>query len=61
MEEEILSLERVLDSILLRLGRMGSAEPLSRRNGVESAYGQTYQSLVRLGARPQIKAKYRRT
>jgi hypothetical protein len=27
--------------------------------GVESAYGQAYQALVRLGARPQLRKKYR--
>jgi hypothetical protein len=59
MQEQIESLERKLDTIVLRLGRMGSSEPLSRRNGVEKSYGLTYQALVRLGARPQIKAKYR--
>lgn len=27
--------------------------------GIEAKYGQAYQWLVRLGARPQIRAKYR--
>jgi hypothetical protein len=27
--------------------------------GAEKAYGQAYQALVRAGAAPQIKAKYR--
>jgi hypothetical protein len=28
--------------------------------GLESVYGQAYQRLVELGARPQLKLKYRR-
>ena len=27
--------------------------------GVEAAYGQAYQALVRLGAAPQLRKKYR--
>lgn len=27
--------------------------------GVESKYGQAYQALVKAGARPQLKKKYR--
>lgn len=27
--------------------------------GIEARYGQAYQRLVRLGARPQIRRKYR--
>ena len=60
MEEDIANALRDLDALTARLGRMGSSEPLSRRNGLESAYGQAYQRLVRLGARTQIRLKYRR-
>lgn len=60
MDAEILSLERELEGFPVRLGRMGSSDPLSRRNGMESAYSNLYQKLVRLGARPQIKKKYRK-
>lgn len=60
MEEEIRRLESSLENLSGRLGRMGSSEALSRRNGLEATYGQTYQALVRLGARPQIRKKYRK-
>lgn len=60
MTEEVLSLERELEAFPLKLGRMGSSEALSRRNGMEAAYAQLYQRLVRLGARPQIRLKYRK-
>jgi hypothetical protein len=59
MNEEVLSLERELDVLVAKIGRMGSSDPLSRRNGAEATYGQVYQRLVRLGARPQIRMKYR--
>jgi hypothetical protein len=29
-------------------------------SGVEAAYGEAYQALVKAGIAPQIKAKYRR-
>lgn len=28
-------------------------------DGVEKAYGQAYQALVRVGVKPQLKKKYR--
>lgn len=59
MSEDVERAERELDALTLKLGRMGSAEPLSRRNGAEARYGQVYQWLVRLGARPQLRMKYR--
>jgi hypothetical protein len=59
MEEAIQDALRELDAITVKLGRMGSSEPLSRRNGMEANYGQTYQRLVRLGVRHQLRMKYR--
>jgi hypothetical protein len=29
-------------------------------SGIESAYGEAYQALVKAGLAPQLKAKYRR-
>ena len=59
MREEVERLERELDTLSAKIGRLGSSEPLSRRNGAEANYGQVYQRLVRLNARPQIRLKYR--
>jgi hypothetical protein len=59
MSEEIESLERSLDALTDRLGRLHSSDPLSARNGLESKYGRTYQQLVKLGVKPQIRQKYR--
>ena len=35
------------------------AKPGKATGGLEAKLGQAYQNLVRLGARPQIKLKYR--
>lgn len=59
MNEDIERYERELEGLSAKLGRMGSAESASRRNGMEARYGQAYQRLVRLGARPQLRMKYR--
>jgi hypothetical protein len=53
-------LVRELDVLRGRLSRLGSSEAVSRRNNLEARYGEVYQQLVRLGARPQIRVKYRR-
>lgn len=53
--EEVERAERELDRTLDRIGRTG----VKGGNGVEAAYGQAYQRLVLLGARPQIRGKYR--
>ena len=58
MTEEIEQAERELDKVTDQLGRLGSAQPLGKRNGIEARYGQAYQRLVRLGARSPIRAKY---
>jgi hypothetical protein len=39
-----------------RLTKTGASKS---SQGVESAYGEAYQALVRAGLRPQIKKKYR--
>ena len=44
--------EKALDAI--RKGKAGNGSA-----GLESKLGQAYQRLVRVGARPQIKLKYR--
>jgi hypothetical protein len=48
------------DRALGKLSRLGCASAVSKRNYVEAVYGAAYQRLVKLGARPQIRAKYRR-
>lgn len=52
--------ERALDSATDRLGRLAGSAPLGKRRQAETIYGQAYQELVRLGARRQLRAKYRR-
>lgn len=34
--------------------------PYGARTSAEQKYGEAYQALVRVGARPQVRAKYRR-
>lgn len=51
---EIERAERDLDRALDALGRDPKHGP-----GNENMYGQAYQRLVLLGARPQIRRKYR--
>jgi hypothetical protein len=60
VNEDVERAERELDTLRARLARLGSSEAVSRRNNLEARYGEVYQQLVRLGARPQIRAKYRR-
>jgi hypothetical protein len=59
MNDEIQVAEREYNQLLDRLPRLGAADAVSRRNGVEAQYAASYQRLVRLGARPQIRGKYR--
>jgi hypothetical protein len=51
---------RAYEQALDRLPRLASSDAVSRRNGAEVVYAQAYQTLVRLGLRPQIRGKYRR-
>ena len=57
--DQIRRAEMDLNTQFTKLGRMGSSDPLGMRNGVEAKYSQAYQRLVRLGARPQLRKKYR--
>lgn len=57
--DEIRSLELRLEALRKSFEKMGSATPMRQRNGAEANYGLTYQRLVRLGARQQLKRKYR--
>jgi len=51
---------RALDTATANLGKLGSSTNVGKRNGIEAVYGQAYQMCVRLGLRPQLRAKYRR-
>lgn len=59
MNEAILDAERQLEKAAAQLGNLPSSASLSRRQSAESAYGRAYQRLVRLGARRQLRTKYR--
>lgn len=41
------------------LAAVKKALPGKQGFGIEAVYGQTYQYLVRLGVKPQLKKKYR--
>jgi hypothetical protein len=41
------------------LARIREVQPGNATAGTEAVYGQTYQHLVRLGVRPQLRLKYR--
>lgn len=38
--------------------KLAGSHPVSKRNAAEQRYGQAYQVLVKLGARPPLKLKY---
>jgi hypothetical protein len=53
--DEVERLKREFSAASKRLtGASGKSAP-----GIEKGYGQAYQALVRVGAAPQIKHKYR--
>ena len=54
-EELVKDLTRKLESAYKRM----AASTGKSSSGAESAYGQAYQELVRVGARPQLRLKYR--
>lgn len=54
-EELVKDLTRKLESAYKRM----AASTGKSASGAESAYGQAYQELVRIGARPQLRLKYR--
>lgn len=53
--DDIERLERNLASALDRVKKSAG----KNAGGAEAAYGQAYQALVKAGARPQIRYKYR--
>jgi hypothetical protein len=55
-EDEIRRAEEAHERALTEIRKATPGRP---GFGNESVYGQTYQYLVRLGVRPQIKLKYR--
>lgn len=55
-EDEI---RRAVEAHGKALAKVREAIPGKPGFGVEAVYGQTYQYLVRLGVKPQLKAKYR--
>lgn len=59
MDDQVQSLWNQLDKARKHMGELGSSNPLAQRRGAEAKYGQIYQQLVKIGAAPQIKAKYR--
>lgn len=54
-DELIKDLTRKLESAYKRM----SVSTGKSASGAESAYGQAYQELVRIGARPKLRLKYR--
>lgn len=56
MNEEVSVALSDLDSALTRIRNTKAGKGTA---GVEAVYGMAYQRLVRLGARPQVKGKYR--
>jgi hypothetical protein len=56
MNEEISVALSDLDNALAKIRNTKSGKATA---GVEAIYGMAYQRLVRLGARPQLKGKYR--
>jgi hypothetical protein len=51
--------ERDMDGQLKTILRLDGSAPVGKRNSAEVLYGEAYQQLVELGARPQLKRKYR--
>lgn len=57
---EIRDVETRLDAAIARLQKLAANNsPFGGRQGAETEYANSYQQLVRLGARPQLRAKYR--
>lgn len=55
-EDEIRRAEQELNA---QLKRIAESKPGKMTSGMEKIYGNAYQRLVRLGARTQIRGKYR--
>lgn len=56
MNDEIYAATAELESCLVKIKNTKAGKAT---RGVEANYGEAYQKLVRLGARPQLKGKYR--
>jgi hypothetical protein len=56
LEDEIYRAEVAHNAALVNVKKALPGRP---GFGIEAVYGQTYQRLVNLGARPQIRRKYR--
>ncbi len=56
IEDEVRRTETEMHGIFRKIG---DSKPGKHTFGLEAQYGQAYQRLVRLGARAQIKRKYR--
>jgi hypothetical protein len=60
--DEIRWAEADMEKTLARLQKLSaSGAPIGMRQTAETVYAQAYQTLVRLGLRPQIRRKYRTT
>lgn len=57
--EDIRRLSDEYEAALKALPRLGSSDAVSKRRAREVEYGAAYQRLVRAGARPQVRGKYR--
>lgn len=54
-EDLVKDLSRNMDAAIKRLASVSGKSA----QGAENQYGQAYQDLVRIGAKPQIRLKYR--
>lgn len=50
---------RIMQELDATLKKLRDAKAGKMTAGMESVYGQAYQRLVRLGAKPQLRLKYR--
>ena len=55
-QDEIRRAEQEMHTLLVKIR---DAKAGKMTSGLEAQYGQAYQRLVRLGARPQLRYKYR--
>lgn len=55
-EDEV---RRARQELAALLKRIADTKPGKMTAGIERQYGQAYQKLVRLGAAPQVRLKYR--
>jgi hypothetical protein len=59
-EQQETEIRRAESAYERALNRLREIKPGNGTSGAEAVYGQAYQQLVALGARPQLKLKYRR-